>query len=216
MCSLPLLERPLVVISALIFGCATGANDPESHGGGTAQEVTPQKLYEQRCGSCHGAAGVGTEVGPQIQNPVVGYATYVTRTGRNEMGYPNGMNPIAEAGLPDEDLSAILDFLGEAKKPADGQGLYVRFCANCHGVDANGGRVDKALLGEAEEDEFVEAIREGEGDQNYGDREEYMPSYSSTDLTEQEGELIRVYVASLGPGEEEEEEDEDDEADEED
>ncbi len=215
------MNRILSTITLLLAGCAAGSDDPTGQGGGEEQphQDTPAEAFQKHCSACHGPEGVGSEYGPQIQNPVVDYAMYVTRTGRNEMGYASGMKGFPAENIPDEDMLGIIEFLREAKKPKDGEGLYVRFCANCHGAAASGGRVDKALLGEAEGDEFAETIREGEGDDDYGDREEYMPSYPSSELTDEEVELIRVYVESLGPGEdddEEEEEEEDEDEEEED
>lgn len=212
------MNRIFLTIGLLLAGCAAGSDDTVGEGGGDTepQKDTPAEAFQKHCSSCHGDEGVGSEFGPQIQNPVSDYAMYVIRTGRDEMGFSSGMKGFPAENIPDEDMLAIVDFLREAKKPKDGEGLYVRFCANCHGAGAEGGRVDKALLGEAEEDEFAETVREGEGDDDYGDREEYMPSYPSSELTDEEVELIRVYVESLGPGEDDDDDDEEEEEDDDD
>ena len=97
---------------------------------------------------CHGADGKGTKDGPQILNPVAGYATYVVRHGRNEMGFPAPMMAFDTAALTDPEVAAILGFLAKAEKPTTGPELYGRFCQNCHGETGRAGRVGKNIVRE--------------------------------------------------------------------
>jgi mono/diheme cytochrome c family protein len=152
-------------------------------------------LFELECASCHGD-GSGTEFGPTILNPVPGFATFVVRKGRNEMGYAGGgMAPFDQTALKDPELAAIISYLGEAVKPTTGEGLYTRFCVNCHGADGKSGRVRKNIVGEI--GEIAEKIRQGNGGTNYGARTSYMPRWTAAEITDAEIALLRTYILSL-------------------
>jgi mono/diheme cytochrome c family protein len=157
------------------------------------------ELYRETCSGCHGADATGTTAAPQILSPVRPYATFVVRNGRsNEMGFTTGMDAFDSVALPDEDLTAILVWLSAAPNPTTGEGLYVRYCGNCHGADAQGGRTGEDLTGEIDEvDEVFEKIRDGHGGTRYADRTEYMPAWSRAELADHEIEAIRAYIASL-------------------
>jgi mono/diheme cytochrome c family protein len=100
--------------------------------------------------------------------------------------------------LPDADLARILDALSAIPKPTTGGELYVRFCRNCHGADAHGGRVGESITGES--DELHEAVREGHGGDRYADRTEYMPAWTTAELSDVEVALVADYLATLPPG----------------
>lgn len=163
--------------------------------------------YRDACAQCHGADGDGNDMGPQILSPVVPYATYVIHTGRDEMGYADPM-PSFTGELTDAEITAVLAWLALPPKPTDGAGLYRRFCGNCHGDDAWGGRVDEDLTGKADEpDEVLEEVREGHHDMRYGEREKYMPAWSASELTNAEVALITGYIASLPPAPDDDDDD---------
>ncbi len=158
--------------------------------------LTGEEYFARVCASCHGAEGEGTRRGPEVRNPVRGYATYVVRRGRSSIAeYLNDMPGYDTDSLSDRQLTEILDFLGKAPHPTDGLGLYNRFCSNCHGKDARGGPVGEKILDET--DEFREKVREGEGGRNYSDRREYMPSWSSSELSNEEIDKMSAYVRRL-------------------
>lgn len=162
-------------------------------------EAPPGEAFLANCASCHGEGGEGTGAAPQIQNPVRGYATYVIRNGRGrEMGYVDAMTAFDRAILDDAALTEILDMLASAPKPTTGDGLYTRFCGNCHGASAQGGRVGKDIT--REHDELAEAVREGHHTGAYGDRTEYMPAWSRTEISDAELALIGGYLATLPAG----------------
>lgn len=177
-----------------------------------AEPSTWQEYYQVKCAACHGASGEGAPLGPQIQSPVYPYATWVTRNGRSGVGYSGAMPAYSEAELPGPVLDDILGWLAEAPKPRDGRGLNARYCANCHGADGRGGPTRSSIIGE-DLDEFIETVRDGEGGRNYGRRGDYMPSWSSLELSNGDIRLIWEYLhgrsgsGSTPPPEDEEEDD---------
>ncbi|MGV3622600.1 MAG: c-type cytochrome [Archangium sp.] len=181
------------------------------------QEETGELLYKQRCASCHGATGEGSELAYQIRSPVRAYATWVVRNGRNERTFSAGMEPISTASLSDVQLNKVFDYLHAVDMPADGQGLYRRFCGNCHGLHGEGGRSDEDIIEKALEDpeEIDEAIREGHGRNKFDDAEEYMPAWRNNELTPVQVQAITEYLKIVSrrhvEPEEEEEDDEDEE-----
>lgn len=183
---------------ALVAACGTdiGSRPDLGEGSDGGAMADGGDLFREYCGRCHGMDGAGTPDGPQIQSPVHGYATYVVRTGRNEMGYPAPMEPFVVDELPDDELAAILGYLSSIPKPVTGPELFGRFCANCHGGDALGGRVEEAVAGE-ELDEVYEKVREGHGGTSYGSRTKYMPAWNSAELTDAEVDAIAAYLAAL-------------------
>jgi mono/diheme cytochrome c family protein len=192
----------------------TAAADTVGISDGLDPQQLGQSLYLGYCASCHGLDGAGTLLAPQVLNPIVGYASYVVRAGRDDMPeFTGAMQSFSPDLLAEADLDAIIGWLREAQKPTRGEALYVRFCGNCHGVDARSGRVDEDIASEAAEEpeEIFEAIREGHGGLRYGDREEFMPSWSSPELTDEEVALIAAYLATFPQDEEDEEDEEDDE-----
>ncbi|MEZ4474418.1 MAG: cytochrome c [bacterium] len=95
----------------------------------------------------------------------------------------------SENELAVDELDGILSWLGEAAQPADGPGLYTRYCGNCHGADARGGIVQVGLVGRPAGD-ISEKIREGEGGSNYGSRRGYMPRWTRAQISDAEAQLI--------------------------
>lgn len=186
----------LAVRFAVLFLAACGA-DYVADGNPTPGSDEPIDVYRDNCASCHGAEGNGTADAPQIREPVHAYATYVIRNGRaSEMGFPQAMPAFAADEIPD--LAPIFEVLDRTPRPTDGAGLYARFCGNCHGADASGGRVGES----AKEDrgEIFEKVREGKGGSNFGARKKYMPAWTSSQLSDAEVELIAAYLATLPGG----------------
>jgi len=185
--------RSLLLVILAACGADYMAGDPAP---GTGSDA-PIDLYRDSCASCHGADGEGTADAPQIREPVHAYATYVIRAGRaSEMGYAQAMPAFATDDLPE--LEPIFAFLDRAPRPTDGHGLYRRFCGNCHGADASGGRVGES----AKEDrgEIVEKVREGKDGSNFGARKKYMPAWTAAQLTDIEVDAIAAYLSTLPGG----------------
>lgn len=147
--------------------------------------------FEQTCGRCHGLDGAGLAgKGPQVLNPVSGFARHTVRNGRSaQLGFETGMDAFSEEVVSDNVLDAMIAFLRSAQKPTTGEGLYVRFCGNCHGADALGGRVGE----EVDAEKLAEQVREGNQGNQYGSAE-YMPSWASPEITDAEVALIQAWV----------------------
>lgn len=156
--------------------------------------------YDRLCSGCHGGGdntGLGSTLAPPIRFPSRGYAGYVVRKGRDEMAaFAIAMPAFDTTALPDETMEELFDYLHEFEKPMDGEGLFTLFCANCHGDDARGGRVDKNIRFESAGD-FSEKVREGEGGSNYGSRLNYMPEWSSSELSKDDISAILAHVKTL-------------------
>lgn len=192
----------------LLTACGTsysgdGAATPDAT---TSAASTGEALYADACGRCHGAGGDGSTDAPQIRNPVRAYASYVVNNGRaDQMGFGAAM-PAIDIG--DADLAAIYDYLDRAPRPTDGQGLYLRFCGNCHGGDAKGGRVGESIAGG--DDDVSEKVRKGHSLTSYGQRTKYMPKWLVSELSDGEVSRIESYLGTLPGGEHDGGDDDDD------
>ncbi|MFT3709915.1 MAG: cytochrome c [Archangium sp.] len=162
--------------------------------------VTGESLFAAQCAACHGPTGEGTSLAYQLRSPVRPYATFVIRNGRHEaITFTGAMPSFSTTAVSDMNLGLIFDFLDAVPRPTDGQGLYVRFCGNCHGPEGEGGRADEGLVHKAydEPEEIEEAVREGHGRQRYGDREEYMPAWTAAQLSDAEVTLIAAWLRTF-------------------
>ena len=76
-----------------------------------------KRLFEARCGLCHGADGAGGERGPNIVDARRGRVP-IERSLREVIrkGVPEGGMPAFR--LPDDDMESILLFLGSLSAPA--------------------------------------------------------------------------------------------------
>lgn len=174
----------------------TDASSSGADSSSTGEPIDGEQLFLGTCAPCHGTQGEGTVLGYAVQHPERGYATWVVRNGRmgTELA-PSIMSPYSEAAFSDAELEAMFDYLDSFPKPSDGEGLYLDYCRNCHGEDAAGGEAQKDIrfeLGEA-----LEKVREGEGGTNYGARLNYMPSWTSAELSDDDVAAIVAYIQSL-------------------
>ena len=120
-----------------------------------------QTLYNTSCAGCHGdfdnpplpldSGGPGRKaLGARvcsIEGAIEGTAVF-----------PNGVPAMQSLKglLSHEQIQAMSDFLNS--RPVTGQQRYETTCAGCHGLDAQGGRVDEEVLGEDAKD-IRKAIR---------------------------------------------------------
>ncbi len=186
-------------------GASSGASDGADADTGEPGEPDGAALFAANCSSCHGADAMGTTLAPTIRNPDVGYATYVVRNGRDDLPFDLAMPAFAEAQLSDDEVAAIVEHLRSFDNPTTGEALFVEACANCHGADAQGGRVGKDITHEVLDDGFadvLERVRDGEGGTNYAARTVFMRAWPAADLSDAEVQLIVDYVLGLplGPG----------------
>ena len=193
--------RTFCALALVVAACGTdpmtgGGDDGTNTGDDTTGGIIDgAALFADNCTMCHGADGKGTDDGPQILNPVTGYATYVVRHGRNDMGFPAPMKAFDTATLSDDEVAAILGFLSMAEKPTTGPELYGRFCQNCHGETGRAGRVGKNIVREV--NNMASIVRSGHGGTSYGSRTSYMPKWSTSEITDAELALIKSYVSTL-------------------
>lgn len=185
------------LIGLATWGCGSVYPPEDLAAGGPRGGVGTARGFAARCAGCHGAVGEGTTLAPPIQSPHEGYAAWVVRNGRTTQGsldYPQDMPAFGDSIGPEE-LDEILTTLHQPPMPEDGQGLYVRFCANCHGPDGSGGRVAVELRGvAADAEDFIEEVREGNDAGEYGDRYDFMPARARGELRDEEVERIRSFL----------------------
>jgi mono/diheme cytochrome c family protein len=143
--------------------------------------------------TCHGEEGTGSSIAPELQHPPPDHFRWVVRNGLTG-AYESAMVALPEAGLTDVQLESILDYLSQLPEPDTDEGLYLDYCANCHGADARGGVARKEIAGKRE---ALEVIREGKGGTDYAARTRYMPSWQSGALDDDVVARIEAYVGGL-------------------
>lgn len=195
----------LVIAASAFFAACGDANSQGAADAGKSSAkgdgaVKVETAFSRNCATCHGDDGQGTSSAPQIKNPVVDYATWVVRNGRaSTMGFTGAMPAATEAALPASDLDEIFAFLGQFPHPTDGEGLYLRFCGNCHGSDAKGGATGEGLsraLGKGDAT-VISMVRKGNGGTTYSDRKKYMPKWTTAEITDDEVKLVTAYLRTL-------------------
>lgn len=194
-----------ILALALAVGCDDGDTEPGADmmmgggGEGGGSDIDGEAAFATQCAACHSTDGSGVEnLGPDIRNPAnYGYATYVVRNGRDEMDeFAGAMLAFNESALDQPTLDAMLDFLSDAAKPADGAGLYARFCANCHDADGSGGFAAHPIAG-IDEATIRDHVRNGNGGDDYGATTAYMPAFATDLITDAELDLIVTHVTGL-------------------
>lgn len=185
----------LMLALGTMAGCDDGGDDDGADMGAAMAEAP--MAYNQICSSCHGPDGEGTSLGPDIRNPADwGYGAYVVRNGRGEMDeFASPMSAYSADIIDDVTLDEVWTWLGAAAKPADGAGLFARFCANCHDADGSGGRAEHAVG--IDQAEIRASVREGNGGENYGASTEFMPAFGTDLITDAELDLIVEHIGTL-------------------
>lgn len=146
------------------------------------------------CASCHGSVGEGTPRGPELRSPVREYAEWIIRSGRTGNPIFTRTMPSFDAdSLSETQMTEILDWLAAAPKPFDGESLYNRFCSTCHGFDGHGGVVD-VRIDDKDIGTILGQVREGNGGTQYFRRTEYMPSWSPSELSDEEVRRIAEWI----------------------
>ena len=148
------------------------------------------------CVLCHGANGEGTDKGPEIQHPVVDFATWVVRNGRVHPMYKEPMIKFPEELVSNAQLMGIWTFLQNQPKPTTGMGLYKDYCESCHGADAKGG-VTMRPIDTLTVNAFIMDTRAGHHPGEFANRREYMPKWTAAELSDAEIRSIFMYVQGL-------------------
>lgn len=170
-----------------------GSSDGDGETG--EEERTGEELYFALCSACHGPEAEGTELGYELRHHDATHFTWVVRNGRPGLEFPNAvMAPFTEDDLGEEDLGKILAYLDAFPQPSTPEGLYLDYCANCHGPDGSGGSVDKEIVAKSFHD-AQEKAREGIGLGSPGERIMFMPVFDPGRVTDAELQLIVDFIA---------------------
>lgn len=165
---------------------------PGGAGASVTSATEPSSAYEERCAGCHGIEGAGSSTGPSLRilpdttDAEEGVAR-ILREGYGRMG---------AVVLPEEEVGPISEYVvarfGRDVGASDGEPLYGRHCAECHGSAALGASgpslegIPSAMI--------ASAIRTGPPP---------MPAYDETELSDDEVAAISAFVveaASVGDG----------------
>lgn len=152
------------------------------------------ETFANQCASCHGPEGQGTDKGPIIQFTYPVYGKWVTRNGRTGIGYPGSMNAYPTPRVTDVQLDEIVDFLHAQTRPVEGADLYKTFCGNCHGVGRLNGPAAFSLVGRGSS---LSDVRRGHNTSSYGSRRNYMPKWTTGELSDAEVAAIDAYLFTL-------------------
>ena len=159
--------------------------------------LTGEELYTMQCAVCHGPTGEGTDIAYEIRHPHGPFSAWVVRNGRTSIEFAGQAMPAFHPDMiPDNDLAQIFVYLDSFEQPTTGEGLYIDYCRNCHGADANGG-VAQHSLKFAPLAEYIQLVRSGVGGTNYTMRTKYMSERPAEKLSDAEIGLIYDYVHSL-------------------
>jgi mono/diheme cytochrome c family protein len=184
--------------SATTDPTAADSTADESTSGPPAPDVDGEEFFLSVCAPCHGPEGEGTALGYALQHPVRGYSTWVVRNGRPP-GNPELPGSVMAAYAPstvsDGTLEGVWDYLDSFPQPTTGEGLFLDYCRNCHGVDALGGATGVNITEQSAPDIF-DKVREGES-VDYSMRSLYMPAFDATRLSDAEVQLVIDHIASL-------------------
>ena len=151
------------------------------------------EIYASTCAGCHGAEGEGSPNGPQLRFRDDELSRFTVRNGRNGQGNPSAMPSYTTDQLSDEQLDEILAWLSSFPNPADGEGLYVQYCANCHGADGLGGHSTEPLAGRFSVGDVIREGKEG----GFAQRSDYMSAWTPEELSDEEVALIEAYMRNM-------------------
>jgi ubiquinol-cytochrome c reductase cytochrome c subunit len=138
-----------------------------------------ERIYAQRCSSCHALSLGGTADGPPLTNASAAYVDFMLRTGRMPASVPTGQPLHQRALLDDAQIRAVVAYVtraggGDPALPVvragdavRGRTIFVQNCQACHGVSGRGASVGFAEVApsllQATPEEIAEAVRSGPG-----------------------------------------------------
>jgi ubiquinol-cytochrome c reductase cytochrome c subunit len=153
-------RRALVLLAALVTpACSYTAGLPEPYRPpGINRVAAPEsgrELYLRDCAWCHGAAGGGTERGPDLVSGTNGaaFTDFMLSTGRMPIDSPDDASVRREPAYSQSEIGAITEYVAGLGGPgpdvpaptpefgdlAGGQLLYLENCAACHSTTLIGG-----------------------------------------------------------------------------
>jgi ubiquinol-cytochrome c reductase cytochrome c subunit len=149
-------------------------------GAASSQPISEgQRIYAQRCSSCHALSLHGTADGPPLIGAGAAYTDFMLRTGRMPAAIPTGQPLHQRALLDDAQIRAVVAYVTHAGggdpalpaihtgDPARGRTVFVQNCQACHGVSGRGASVGYSEVAPsvliATPEEIAEAVRVGPG-----------------------------------------------------
>jgi mono/diheme cytochrome c family protein len=189
----PALETPEIQPTAIVAEGLFPTNLPDPNLGA--------EIYFNKCASCHGEEGMGD--GPDsrlLDNPIPALgsaflarkstpADWYTMVTQGNMG--NFMPPFTS--LSDQERWDVVAYLYALSTPpeliAEGELLFIKECAECHGEDGSKGAVyfkDPAVMGKRTAEDMAAVIVNGQGQ---------MPPFD--DFSENEIWALTAYLRSL-------------------
>jgi ubiquinol-cytochrome c reductase cytochrome c subunit len=194
---------PAIALIAALFAVQYSRSASAQNSGLISQG---RQLFLTGCVSCHGAVGVGTDLGPSLIEVGAASADFQLSTGR--MPAANGKDRQATrkppAYTPDE-IQALVAYVASlgpgpaipvvdagAGHLAAGGVIFRAQCASCHNSAGIGGALSYGRhapsLDEATDVQVVEAIRVGPGQ---------MPVFNEQTITADEANDVAAYVRYL-------------------
>ncbi len=174
----------------------SAGGDDDDPFGDTGGPMSGPMLYATLCAPCHGNDAQGTALGYELRHPDREYSRWVVRNGRGGDEFPDSaMAAYDPAVVSDAQLDEMFDWLDAFEQPTTGEGLYLDYCRNCHGVDPSAGGVAGEGIDDKDFDDALEAVREGKGGTSYGMRAMYMTALPQDALSDDELMAITAWFA---------------------
>jgi len=158
--------------------------------------LTGPEVYNRLCVGCHGDQGAGLATqGVQLRSDDDPFSIYWVRAGRATRTFDSPMPAYPASMISDQQLGAMFTWINSVPHPTTGEGLFNQYCTNCHGADGRGGSAGEGIRGGGG---FTSAIRQGKNrSDGYGRRGSYMSAWNSSQISDQEIQLISAYAAGL-------------------
>lgn len=189
--AMPLAAAEITAIEGFLNSGTTSTTPPPVVNDGTTPAL---QVYASECASCHGAEGLGTDIGPALRLRDDGLMRFVVRQGRNGAGIPSNMPTYDTSAVTDAQLEDMIDWLDAFPNPTTGEGLYNQYCSTCHGVDGTGGTSFEAVAGTLRAQTI---IRNGHGGSDYAQRDTYMTAWTADQISDAEIVLIEQWMRQL-------------------
>ena len=186
-------------------GDAAGPDDGAVAVRATARFTDGFDVYVERCSTCHGLDGEGTDLGPDIRNAGAAAADFQTRTGRMPLDDPDEQAVRRQPVLTPSEIDAVTAYVAqlgdgppipevhpETANLQAGNEAFILNCAACHGFAGRGGNLGRGVqalsLLDATPVQIAEAMRTGPGE---------MPVFPPTVFDDRTVDDVVAYVLYL-------------------